>query len=64
MTQSLKDMSIRQMEAHLQQILLDDHPLTAEQRFSLKSAIEIMELMYKMAPGMHEAVKQMQSKGR
>jgi len=57
----MKGMTLPQMQGHLQQILLDDHPLTAEQRYSIKSAIEIMDLVQKMAPGFEKANKAAES---
>lgn len=58
----MKTMTISQLQGQLQQILLDDHPLSAEQRFAIKSAIEVFGMVQNMAPGFREAVKQMQEK--
>jgi hypothetical protein len=56
------NLTLGEIQGCLRQILHDDHPLTAEQRYSLMSAVEMAEFMKRIAPGMCEAVKQMKSK--
>jgi hypothetical protein len=56
-TGKLPQMSVNELQVHLQQILLDDHPLKAEQRFAVKSAIEMFDLVKRIAPGIHSALE-------
>ena len=46
-----REMTIGEIQTQLQQILLDDHPLTLKQRRAIKSAIQGMGLLRRLDRG-------------
>lgn len=46
-----RDMTIGEIQTHLNQILLDDHPLTRSQRQAVKKAISGMGLLRRLDRG-------------
>jgi hypothetical protein len=57
-------LTIEQIQANLQQILTADHPLSAEQRYALKSAIDAFQLIQALHPGLRSAMEQMKNAKR
>lgn len=56
------NLTLGEIQGCLRQVLQDDHPLSAEQRYSLMATVELVEFMKKISPGLGEAVKQMKAK--
>ena len=56
------DLSLGEIQGALRQILHDDYPLSAEQRYALMAAVELTEFVQRISPGIGEALKQMKAK--
>lgn len=54
-------MTITQIQGHLRQ-LLSDKSLTKDQKYSVSAAIECMEIVARIAPGISKAVAEHKNK--
>lgn len=58
-----RDMTLGEIQGHLQQILHDDHPLNIEQRTALKKATAALDLLKRMDRGLQIVKERMTENG-
>jgi hypothetical protein len=55
------ELTVGEIQGNLRQVLEDGNNLTAEQRYSLMAAIESMDFLRRLSPGLKKAMEELKN---